>query len=190
MKNTSITSRMTLALAASVAITAGAVLGLSYLLRVSSTLSSGLAATARSQSQDSFALLNLAVKAQGATQRMVEERDPDAIEALLTQNETLIKQAQTKIQQISDGDTSISAAFTKLTQANAQVTDLLMHAHNAESHQAIIEKSNPAFEGFLRAISDYQEKLGEKLDNQAKNANCAPVICNLWFISWYWREWH
>ena len=171
MKNTSITSRMTLALAASVAITAGAVLGLSYLLRVSSTLSSGLAATARSQSEDSFALLNLAVKAQGATQRMVEERDPDAIEALLAQNETLIKQAQTKIQQISDGDTSISVAFTKLTQANAQVTDLLMHAHNAESHQAIIEKSNPAFEGFLRAISDYQEKLGEKLDNQAKDAN-------------------
>jgi methyl-accepting chemotaxis protein len=170
MMNLSIARRMTLALAASVAITAGAVLGLSYLLWVSSSLSSGLVATARSQSTASFALLDLAVKIQGVTQKMVEERDPDAIEALLGQNQTLVKQAQAKIQDLAEAD-AISAAFAKLTEANAGVADLLMHAHNAESHQAIVEKSNPAFEGFLRAISEYQDKLGQTLDNQAKQAN-------------------
>src|ERR1022692_2401522 len=82
MKKSSIARRMTLALAASVAITFSAVLGLSYLLRVSSALSSGLAATTRSQSQASFELLDLAVKVQGVTQKMTQERDPDAIEAL------------------------------------------------------------------------------------------------------------
>jgi methyl-accepting chemotaxis protein len=170
MRNLSIARRMTLALAASVAITAGAVFGLSYLLWVSSSLSSGLASTARSQSKASFALLDLAVKVQAVTQKMVEERDPDAIEALMGQNETLVKQAQAKIQALADAAT-ISAGFGKLTQANAEVADLLMHAHNAESHQAIVEKSNPAFEGFLRAISEYQDQLGQTLDNQAKQAN-------------------
>jgi len=170
MKNGSIARRMTLALAASVAITAGAVLGLSYLLWVSSSMSSGLVSTARSQSKASFDLLDLAVKVQGVTQKMVDERDPDAIEALLGQNDTLVKQAQAKIGQLAEGD-SIATAFGRLTQANAGVVDLLMHAHNAESHQAIMEKSNPAFEGFLRAISEYQDKQGQTLDDQAKQAN-------------------
>ena len=171
MKKSSIACRMTLAVAASVAITFSAVLGLSYLLRVSSALSSGLAATTRSQSRASFELLDLAVKVQGVTQKMTLERDPDAIEALMHQSEALAQQAQVKIQQIERDDASISAAFEKLKRANAEVIDLLMHAHNAESHEAIIEKSNPAFEGFLRAISDYQDKLGQTLDNQAQQAN-------------------
>ena len=169
--NLSIARKMTLALAASVAITAGAVLGLSYLLRVSVSLSSDLASTARSQSQGSFELMDFAVRLQGATQKMVQERDPDAIEALMTQNQALVKQAQAKIQAVAEGDASITEAFDKLTQADAEVTDLLMHAHNVESHQAIIEKANPAFEELLRAISQYQDRSGQKLDNQAKSAN-------------------
>ena len=88
----------------------------------------------------------------------------------MSQNETLVKQAQVKISQLAEGD-SIAAAFAKLTRANAEVADLLVHAHNAESHQAIVEKSNPAFEEFLRAISEYQDKSGQTLDNQAKRAN-------------------
>jgi methyl-accepting chemotaxis protein len=162
---------MSRALAASVAITAGAVLGMSYLLRVSSSLSSGLAATARSQSQASFELLDLTVKLQGLTQKMVQESDPDAIEALLHQNQTRVTQAQEKIQEMAEGDASISSAFEALTRANGQVTDLVMHAHNVESHQAIIEKSNPAFERLLRAIFEYQDKRGQRLDTQATEAN-------------------
>jgi methyl-accepting chemotaxis protein len=169
--NLSIARRMTLVLVASVAITAGAVLGLSYLLRVSVSLSSNVASTARAQSRGSFELLDFAVKLQGATQKMVQERDPDAIEALMAQNEALVKQAQTRIQQVAGGDTSIAAAFDKLTRADAEVTDLLMHAHNAESHQAIIEKANPAFEELLRAISENQDKLGQALDTEAARAN-------------------
>jgi len=171
VKNVSIARKMTLALAASVAITAGAVFGLSYLLRVSSSLSSGLAAKGRSQGQASFELMALADKIQSATQKMVQESDPDAIEALMHQNEALVQQGQSKIQQFAQGDTSISAAFEKQTQANAGVVDLLMHAHNAESHQAIIEKSNPAFEGLLRAISEHQDRAGQMLDDQTAQAN-------------------
>jgi methyl-accepting chemotaxis protein len=171
VKNVSIARKMTLALAASVAITAGAVIGLSYLLRVSSSLSSGLAVKARTQGQASFALMALAETIQSITQKMVQESDPDAIETLMHQNEGLVQQARTKIHQFAEGDTGISASFEKQTEANAEVMDLLMHAHNAESHQAIIEKSNPAFEGLLRAISGQQDKAGQMLDNQTAQAN-------------------
>jgi methyl-accepting chemotaxis protein len=171
MVNISIARKMTLAVGASVAITAGAVFGLSYLLQVSSSLSSGLAATARSHNQASFQLLDLAVKMQSATQKMVEERDPDAIEALIGQNQLLVKQAREKIEKLAESNTAIPAAFEKLTEADGEVTQLLMHAHNAESHQAIIERANPAFEQFLRAISEYQDRLGQTLDTQASQAN-------------------
>ncbi len=168
--NISIARRMTLALAASLAITAVAVVGLSYILRISSTLSHDLTTTARSQNQASFQLMDLAVKLQSVTQKMVQEKDPDAVEALMKESETLSKQAQAEIQKTEAGSTSISAAFEKLSKANAEVTQLLLQARNAESHQAIIEKANPAFEGFLRAVSEHQDKLGQSLDNRATQA--------------------
>ncbi len=171
MKNVSIKRRMTLALAASVAITTGAVLGLSYLLWVSSSSSSALAAIARSQSKASLDLVDLANKIQNATQKMVQENDPDAIEALMRQNDTLVNRGRTNIRNLAGSDGSISVAFEKLTQANAEVVDLIMHAHNVESHQAVIEKSNPAFDGLLRAISEHQYTSDQTLDTQAARAN-------------------
>jgi methyl-accepting chemotaxis protein len=82
-----------------------------------------------------------------------------------------VKQAHAKIQQIAQGDPGIPAAFDKLIHADAQVTDLHLSAHNAESHQAMIEKANPAFEEFLRAISQNQNQIGQALDDQATQAN-------------------
>jgi len=66
-------------------------------------------------------------------------------------------------------EAAISAAFEQLLRANAEVTDLLMHARNAESHQAIVEKSNPAFAAFLHAISESQGRLGRALDQQDRD---------------------
>jgi methyl-accepting chemotaxis protein len=169
LKNLTIVRRMILALGGSLAITVVAVLGLSYLLRVSSTLSGDLATTSRSQSQTSFQLMDLAVKFQSITQKMVQEKDPNAIEALMQENATLVTQVQEMLK-AGEGTEEISAAFEKLAHANAEVTDLLLHAHNAESHQAIIEKSNPAFEELLRAVSAHQDKFGQKLDTEARRA--------------------
>jgi len=170
MKNVSITRKLTLVLAASGVITLGASLGLSYLLRVSSADSSGLAATARAQSQASFEMLDLLVKVQGVTQRMVQESDPDAIETLMHKNESMVTQARAKIREVAQDDASISTSFEQLLHANEEVTDLLLHAHNAESHQAIIEKSSPAFERLLGANSKYQDKMRQNLDRRAEAA--------------------
>ena len=170
MRNMSIARRLMLNLGASIVITLGAVLGLSYLMRVSSAASSAMAATARAQNAASFALLDLVVKLQGITQRMVQERDPDAIEALMHQSEKLTVDAKSKIREAAEEDNSIPAAFDELLRANAEVTDLLMHAHNAESHQAIIEKSNPAFERLLDTISRDQDTVGQTLDRRMEES--------------------
>ena len=170
MRNQSIARRLMLNLAASIAITLGAVLGLSYLLQVSSSASSGMAATVRAQNLACFELLDLMVKLQGVTQKMVQQSDPDAIEGLMHQGEALATQAKKKIRKAAESDASISGAFDELLRANAEVTDLLMQAHNAESHQAIIEKSNPAFERLLGAISQYQDRLGQTRDRRVEEA--------------------
>jgi len=170
MRHAGIARKMTQILAASVAITVGAILGLSYLLRVSSAAARSTAAVARAESHGSFELLDLVLKVQSTTQKMVQERDPDAIESLIHQNEALVKEAKTKIQGLAGGESGVAAAFDKLVQANDEVKDLLLHAHNAESHQAIIEKSNPAFEALLAAITKHQDQVAQNLDDQAGRA--------------------
>ena len=83
MRNQGIALRMILVVGASVVITVAAVLGLSYLLRVSAGSAQSVAAAAREQTQHSFELLDLAVKVQGTTQKLVQETDPDVMESLI-----------------------------------------------------------------------------------------------------------
>src|ERR1700692_2851629 len=99
MRNRGIALRMILLVGASVVLTVAAVGGLSYLLRVSAGSAQSVAAAAREQTQRSFELLDLAVKVQGTTQKLVQETDPDAMEALIGQNKTLEKDAQAKAEQ-------------------------------------------------------------------------------------------
>ncbi len=167
MRNRGIARRMTFVVAASVVITVAAVLGLSYLLRVSSGSAQSLAAAAREQTQRSFELLDLAVRVQGITQKLVQANDPDVMESLTQQNQSLVKDAKAKVEQVAANDETVKAAFLALVQANEQVTNLVLQARNAESHQAIIEKSNPAFEALLGAISSYQNQVAKKLGDDA-----------------------
>src|SRR5580658_7612463 len=167
MGNQGIARRMAFVVAASVSITVAAVLGLAYLLHVSADSARSLAAAAREQTQRSFELLDLAVRVQGTTQKLVQASDPDVMESLIQQNQSLVKDAQAKVEQTAGDDGAVRAAFLALVRANQQVIDLVLHAHNAESHQAIIEKSNPAFEALLGAISTYQNQVAKKLGDDA-----------------------
>ena len=167
MGNQGIARRMAFVVAASVAITVAAVLGLSYLLHVSADSARSVAAAAREQTQRSLELLDLAVRVQGTTQKLVQASDPDVMESLIQQNQSLVKDAQAKVEQTAGDDGAVKAAFLALVRANQLVVDLVLHAHNAESHQAIIEKSNPAFEALLGAISTYQNQVAKKLGDDA-----------------------
>jgi len=157
---------MILVVAASVSITIAAVLGLAYLLRISAGSAQSVAVAARAQTQRSFELVDVAVKLQGTTQKLVQESDPDVMESLIKQNQSLVKDAQAKVEQ-AGGDEGIKAAFLALVKANEQVTNLVLQARNAESHQAIIEKSNPAFEALLGAINKYQNQMSKKQGDDA-----------------------
>src|SRR5271157_528932 len=166
---------MTIVVVASVAITVAAILGLSYLLHVSAGSAQSVAAAAREQTQRSFELLDLAVRVQGITQKLVQATDPDVMESLIQQNQSLVKQAQAKVEQVAAGEGGVKAAFLALVQANQQVIDLVLQAHNAESHQAIIEKSNPAFEALLGAINTYQNQVAKRLGDDAAAARVGTV---------------
>ncbi len=170
MRNQSITRRMILVVGASVIITVAAVLGLSYLLKVTTNSAERVAAAAREQMQRSFELVDLAVRVQGTTQKLVQETDPDAMESLIKQKEALDKEALDKVEQGAAGDTGVKDAFLALVKANDAVTKLVLQARNAESHQAVIEKSNPAFEALLRAIDRYQNQVAKKLGDDAAAA--------------------
>jgi methyl-accepting chemotaxis protein len=167
MRNQGIARRMALVVASSVVITVAAVLGLSYLLRISAGSAETIATATREQTQRSFELLDLAVRVQGTTQKLVQETDPDAMEALIKQGQALVKEAQAKVEQAAAGDKGVQDAFAALVKANQQVTALVLQARNAESHQAIIEKSNPAFESLLGAINRYQNLLAKQLGDDA-----------------------
>src|SRR5580692_8416890 len=167
MRNQGIARRMILVVAASVTITVVAVLALAYLLQVSAGSAQNLAAAAHQQTQHSFELMDLAVRVQGTTQKLVQASDPDVMESLIKQNQSLVKDAQATVEQTAGDDGAVKAAFLSLVHANQQVIDLVLQAHNAESHQAIIEKSNPAFEVLLGAISSYQNQVAKKLGDDA-----------------------
>ena len=175
MRNQGIARRMSLMVAASVAITVAAALGLSYLLHVSAGSAQRVATAASEQTQRSFELLDLAVRVQGITQKLVQATDPDVMESLIQQNQSLVKDARTKVEQAAAGDGAVRAAFLALLQANEQVTNLVLQAHNAESHQAIIEKSNPAFEALLGAINSDQNQVAKKLADDAAVARTRSV---------------
>lgn len=170
MRNLSIARRMILLVGASVVITVAAVLGMSYLLHVSASSAQSGAAEARERTEGSFALLDLALKLQGATQKLVQETDPDVMESLMKQSQSLTKDVQAKVEQVTEADQGVKDAFLGLAKANEQVTNLVLQARNAESHQAVIEKSNPAFEALLGAINRYQTKAAKKLADDASVA--------------------
>jgi len=167
---------MILVVWASVAITVAAVLGLSYLLQVSAGSAQRAAAAGREQTQRAFELLDLSVRVQGATQKLVQETDPDVMESLIKQNQSLAKEAQAKVEQLDAGGDGVRDGLAALAKANDQVTNLVLQARNAESHQAIIEKSNPAFEALLKSINRYQDQAAKKLADEATTVR-ASCLC-------------
>jgi methyl-accepting chemotaxis protein len=181
MRNLGIASRVAFVVATSVAITLAAVGGLSYLLRVSAGSAQTVAAASRTQTQSSFELLDLAIKVQGTTQKLVQETDPDVMETLIRQNEAQVKDAQARVAQVDAGDGGVKTAFAAVIHANDQVTKLVLQARNAESHQAVIEKSNPAFEALLGAINQRQSEVARNLAEdaasvQARSSRLATTI--------------
>jgi len=156
---------------ASAAITIAAILALSYLLHASSASARQLAAISRAKSHGAFQLLDISMQERGLTQKMIESNDPDVIESLIDKLDAGRKQAKTKLQQVTGNDPAMVSSFEALVQADDQVKDLLLHAHNAESRQAVVEKSNPAFEAFLGNIQKYQELTAENLDKAAAAAD-------------------
>src|SRR5580704_6909266 len=117
MGNQGIARRMAFVVAASVATTVAAILGLAYLLHVSADSGRSVAAAAREETQRSFELLDRWVRVQGRTQKLVQASDPDVMESLIQQNPSLVKDAQAKVDKTAGDDGGVKAAFLSLVHA-------------------------------------------------------------------------
>jgi len=162
-----IAQRMMLVIASSVAITVAAILGLAYLLRVSSNSAQNQAAAAKMKTQQSFALFDLASKLQTTMQKLAQSNDPDAMEVLVREIDAREHEAQTRIREVEGDDSAIAGSLAALVRADDEVKAFALQGRNAESHQAILEKANPAFESLLAAITAHQNTVAQGLDQEA-----------------------
>ncbi len=154
----------------------GAVLILGLLLYRSSAAARDLATLANTRGAATFALVDQAAKAQSIVQRLVREKDPDAIEALLKQKETLLADARTRLDEARAKGSEVESGFAALVKTNDEVIDVLLRGEYARSQEMLIERSNPAFESLVAAITRFREASQRAVDEQtsaALNQNAA-----------------
>jgi methyl-accepting chemotaxis protein len=161
---------MSLFLAALVTVTASGVVGMSYLLHKVSATARELSVNSRANANTSFDLVSRMANLQGTTQRLIGERDPDAIESLTRESESLVKESQTAIDETATRGDDLQAAFARLLAANTEVKNLALVARNADAQQVFIERSNPAFESLLQSIRKHHEQLTHEQDSKAAQA--------------------
>jgi methyl-accepting chemotaxis protein len=121
---------------------------------------------AKSESSNSFGLIEKAAQYQSLIQRLCREKDPDAIEALIQQSDALVKESR-KAPQAAGSTLAVQTAFSELVRANEEAKNFLLTSRIADAQQTLIEKSNPAFESLLGAISENHEQLSRALDQTA-----------------------
>jgi methyl-accepting chemotaxis protein len=170
MMTAGIGRRMFLFLGASVAVTVGVAVGMSYLLHEASGITQRLANRTSQETRNSSALIGNVAKLQGLTQKLVREKDPDAMEALIKASDDLARQSKTSIEATTDG-ARIDTAFEALLAANEEVKKLLLKAQAADAQQMLIEKSNPAFQTLLETINEHHEQVAKDLEDEVSREN-------------------
>ncbi len=170
MKNVGIAKRLYLFLGAFVVVAVGCVGGFSFLLTTSSSASRGAVDRTRVKSQASFDLVENAARVQGLTLRLVREKDADAIETFLKESESVVRQAQARIQEVGAQDSRVNSSFAALIAADEKVKQHILLGQHAEAQQKFIEESNPAFEALLNSIKRYQDDSSRLLDQEISSA--------------------
>ncbi len=144
----------------------GVVLIFSALLYHSTTSAREITSLGNTKSSATFALVDLAAKTQGIVQRLAREKDPDAIESLLKQRESLTAEARTRLEQASAQGTEVESELTQLVRVNEEVINVLLRGDYARSQEMLIERSNPAFEKLLASITQLREDEQRQIEEQ------------------------
>ena len=151
----------------------GVIGGLSYVLSRNATVERRIAADGNRQTNALFAMVAAVSQAQGITQNLIREKDPDNIENLIAQNKGAV---QTVLEKIRDGGGSggdVASIFADLVRANEKTSAFVLKGDYGRAEEVLIQESNPAFERLLAAIEKAQEAASRKEDQTAAEIEAA-----------------
>ena len=133
--------------------------GLAYVLSRNAATALKISSEVNRQTAALFAVVASVVQAQTTTQRLVREKDPDAIEQLVNQNQALTQTALARIREAGFAEGEVGVAFGALQQPNEQSTGFVLKSDYGRAQETLISESNPAFERLFAAIGKAHESL-------------------------------
>ena len=120
-----------------------------------------------------FALVDAVSQVQGTLQRLLREKDPDAMEKLMDLGKSWSKTALAKMQEAGAAGGEIAVAFEALGAANEKTIGLLLHGDAAQALQVKVEESNPAFESLMSAIGAMQQQMSRQEEAEVAAADAS-----------------
>jgi hypothetical protein len=132
-----------------------AVFGLAIVLNRNGEQAARVAVEVNRRTDVLFALVRAVGGLQGTAQRMVRERDPDRLEALIEQSKIAAKTAEESVAKA--GAPQLRQLLQALRDAHERQSRPLLLGDHAEAQRIFIEECNPAFEAMLAAIGKHQE---------------------------------
>ncbi|MBI2569007.1 MAG: methyl-accepting chemotaxis protein [Candidatus Schekmanbacteria bacterium] len=166
----SIRTKLSLALLVSALATAAAIGGFSFLL--SASTATYLAGNQKSRDEDnaSLRLVELAARMQNMLLRLVRQRDLEAAEELMAQQDTAAQDLIAYVQRVAPANSPVVAAMQDLSAANAKVRDAVLHGKGASAIALFVEESAPAFEALLLHLRELRNERRAEADRVEQEA--------------------
>ena len=170
---TSITRQFTILVAAFAVAMPASLFGFALVFYESRATSRKSAAAHDVRTDALFALVESVGEVQGVVQRLLREKDPDAMEKLIDQGKSASKTVLAKIQEAGATGGEVASAFEALGSANEKSIGLLLHGDIGQAQQVRIEESNPAFERLLSAIGKLEQQMRRQEDAEVAASDAA-----------------
>jgi hypothetical protein len=131
-----------------------AVLCLSYSLSEAAADAKRASTQGNRQTGALFALAATMCRVQGAAQRLVREKDPDAMEKLVEQDRLLTNMAQERMREAGAEKGDVAAAYSALLAANRDSAEMVLHGDYVLAQEVLLERSAPAFDQLIASIGE------------------------------------
>lgn len=147
--------------------------------------SGGESSRAATQAEDSlhFAFSNSTSQRQGIVQRILREKDPDTLLALIQRDSTKSLQIRSQFLHMKAVG-PLAQHLTILDSANAKIMEHVLRGDNSSAQEFFLEKSAPAHEAVLESIAALQAtkalrhtEEAHTRSHQTQNILLAVVLC-------------
>jgi methyl-accepting chemotaxis protein len=170
---TSITRQFTILITAFAVAMPASLLGLALVFYQSRAASRTSAAAHDVRTDALFALVESVGEVQGLVQRLLREKDPNAMAKLVDQGKSASKTVLAKIQEAGAAGGELASAFEALGRANDKMTGLYVHGDVARALEVKVEESNPAFERLLSTITKSEQLMRRQEDAEVAVSDAA-----------------